>query len=442
MKRATNILEIPNSFRADPLTQDQLAEFYLDTIEVRTGKNGVSDLESIYEACHEVRERNAHLLMGHWGCGKSTELNHLAKQMKDEGYLVKTVFCKQELDIVNIQFTDVILLLAETILRLAQENDCRVSKADLKKLFEFQSEITKESNFNFDTENELESGISLETPKLLSGLLSVFARMKSSLKYTETSSTVIRTKVTTHLSEWIGTVNRIADSLTDHDTGKQPILIFEDLDKGDTWSVFSGHGEHLSALSFPIIYTFPISRSYLPQFTELESFFEISRLPMIEVRRMDGTPNLEGFATIRAIVERRADLSLFAPLPVEVQSDLLHDVLDYMIEKTGGSLRNLFQAINYAATISRRRKETLVTAEPVEIALERIKSDVSMRLQGDDYAFLRSIYLGEHRKITKEEQLQRMMQAGAVLEYNGKRWHDVHPLIVDYLKEIGELPES
>ena len=136
MKRATNILEIPNSFRADPLTQDQLAEFYLDTIEVRTGKAGVSDLESIYDACHEVRERNAHLLMGHWGCGKSTELNHLAKRLKDEGYLVKTVFCKQELDIVNIQFTDVILLLAETLLRLAQENDCRVSKADLKKLFE------------------------------------------------------------------------------------------------------------------------------------------------------------------------------------------------------------------------------------------------------------------------------------------------------------------
>lgn len=435
MKRATNILEIPNSFRADPLTKEQLAEFYEDTIEVRTGKRGVSDIDSIYEACHEVREHNAHLLMGHWGCGKSTELNHLAKRLIDEGFPVKTIYCKQELDIINIDFSDIMLLLAEKMLELAKEQQVSPSRKVLDTIRDYQSEIVREAKLDLAAELGVEAGVNVETPKFLQSLLNVYARLKSSVKYSETSSTTIRTKIVTRIGEWIAAINEISEQLTDAETGRQPIIIFEDLDKGETGRVFTGHGEILSSFSFPIIYTFPIARSYLPEFTEQEAFFQISRLPMIEVKRLDGTPNTDGYSVIRAIVERRAVLSLFAPLPDESNMD----VLDLLIEKTGGSLRNLFSAINDAATIARRRKEELVTEETAEIALERIKSSLSMRLEGPDYPFLAEIYLGKHRGIADQKHLQRMMQAGAVLEYNGKRWHDVHPLIVDFLKEIGEL---
>jgi len=32
-----------------------------------------------------------------------------------------------------------------------------------------------------------------------------------------------------------------------------------------------------------------------------------------------------------------------------------------------------------------------------------------------------------------------MMQGLIVLEYNGDRWHDLHPLVEDFLREQGEL---
>ena len=32
-----------------------------------------------------------------------------------------------------------------------------------------------------------------------------------------------------------------------------------------------------------------------------------------------------------------------------------------------------------------------------------------------------------------------MMEGLIVLEYNGDRWHDLHPLIEDYLRKHGEL---
>ena len=35
--------------------------------------------------------------------------------------------------------------------------------------------------------------------------------------------------------------------------------------------------------------------------------------------------------------------------------------------------------------------------------------------------------------------LLELMQAGVVLEYNGRQWRNVHPLIRDFLGEIGKL---
>lgn len=40
LKKAYSLLEIPNAFRPDPLEAKQLAEFYEDTIEARTGVRG------------------------------------------------------------------------------------------------------------------------------------------------------------------------------------------------------------------------------------------------------------------------------------------------------------------------------------------------------------------------------------------------------------------
>lgn len=435
MKKAFSLSEIPNAFRADPLREEQLAEFYEDTIEARTGVRGKSGIEDIYEACRDPQEHNAHLLMGHMGCGKSTELNRLAMRLRDEGFCVRTIFCKQELDVMNIDFSDVMLLLAEVLLDMADAASYSPNASDLRVLQDYQAEIVRETKMDLSASTALEAGVEVKTPALLKSLLSGFARIKSSLKYNESSSTTVRQKITSRISEWIAAINRIADGVTAASCSHQPIIIFEDLDKGDTGRVFSGHGEQLTAMNFPLIYTFPIARSYLPEFASLESFFQIHRLPMIEIRHMDGTRNEDGFHVIRSIAKRRADLSLFAKRP-DVENQ---DVLDYMIEKTGGSLRNLFFAIGTAATLSRRRGETQITLGAAADALEDLKSSLSIRIDGRDYPFLVEIVRGKHRGFHEREQLQRLMQAGAVLEYNGIRWHDVHPLIVDFLQEIGEI---
>lgn len=41
--------------------------------------------------------------------------------------------------------------------------------------------------------------------------------------------------------------------------------------------------------------------------------------------------------------------------------------------------------------------------------------------------------------IEERQKLLNFMQSLVVLEYNGVRWHDVHPLVVEFLKEQGRL---
>ena len=46
-----------------------------------------------------------------------------------------------------------------------------------------------------------------------------------------------------------------------------------------------------------------------------------------------------------------------------------------------------------------------------------------------------TIYRGNRERIEDQKMLLEMLQANTVLEYNGKRWHNVHPLVADFLKE-------
>ena len=110
-----------------------------------------------------------------------------------------------------------------------------------------------------------------------------------------------------------------------------------------------------------------------------------------------------------------------------------------MIEKTGGSLRDLFSAISDASTRARRRKAAVINIEDASIALDNLESDLTRRIEVKDYPFLISIINGNRRNIENREKLLEMLTANVVMEYNRERWHNVHPLIKDFLQKTGQL---
>ncbi len=74
-------------------------------------------------------------------------------------------------------------------------------------------------------------------------------------------------------------------------------------------------------------------------------------------------------------------------------------------------------------------------------ALEELKTSLTRRIEKKNYEFLLNICKGNKELIEDKEMLLKMLQASVVLEYNGKRWHNVHPLIVQFFKEQGLMED-
>ncbi len=430
MKYADQVSEIINAFSPEPLKIEQMKDFYCkDTMEYRMSDKYSSPMEDIFDICQDPREQNAFLLLGHRGCGKSTELNRMSEELEKKGYRVKTITCSMDLDLFNIVYSDLFILMGEALLELADESGCRMDGVLLEEIEHFWAEGVEITTSQEIAAASLETGVSAETPGILTKVLKLFAKIKTDLKFNEETRKEYRNKISVRSSEWIAMLSRVSEMITVKLDGKRPIIIFEDLDKlnpEDAWKVFYQYAAVLSGMPFPVIYTFPIGLSYDARFSAMESYFITKTLPMIKIETIEGQPFQDGIAVIREIVEKRADLKLFED-----------GVLEELILYTGGSLRDLFHAINAAAKRAERRSSEVIAMEDAGRALEEIKTSLTRRIEKKDYEFLLNIYQGNKELIEDKEMLLRMLQASVVLEYNGRRWHNVHPLVVRFLKEQG-----
>lgn len=435
MKYADKVSEMLNAFSPAPLKIEQMDAFYCDdTMEYRTSDKYSSPLEDIFDSCQDGGEDNAFLLLGHRGCGKSTELNRLSEKLVSNGYRVKTIVCSLDLDLNNMMYTDLFILMGDALLQIADELNCEIDEELLDGIMDFWQEGT-ETTILQESESALaEAGVSAETPGIFTKVFKIFAKIKMDLKYNEETRREYRKKISVRSSEWIGMLSRIAEEIKGKASGKQPVIIFEDLDKlnpENAWEVFYNYAAVLSGMQFPVIYTFPIALAYDTRFSAMESYFIAKTLPMIKIETIEGRPFEKGIGIIQNIVEKRADLQLFEP-----------DVLETLIQYTGGSLRDLFLAINASAKRATRRNGETIAMEDAERALEEIKTTLTRRIERNDYVFLLNVYRGNKELIEDKEMLLKMLQASVVLEYNGKRWHNVHPLVVKFFKEQGMIANA
>lgn len=434
MKYANQVSEIINAFSLAPLKKEQMAEFYCaDTMEYRTSDKYSSPIEDIFDICRSPEEYSACLLLGHKGCGKSTELNIMSERLVKAGYYVKTIHCSTDLDLFNIVYSDLFILMGEALLEIAKEAGCDIENKVLDNIKSFWQEGTEITVSQELEAASLETGVSAGTKGILAGILNIFAKIKTDLKYNEETRKEYRKKISVRSSEWIGILGNVAKEIAKKSDGRNPIIIFEDLDKlnpEDAWKVFYHYAAVLSGMTFPVIYTFPIGLSYDTRYSAMEGYFVTKTLPMIKIATIENKPFKEGINIINEIVGKRADLGLFE-----------ENVLTTLIERTGGSLRDLFQVIIAAAKRAERRDSGTVCMEDAGRALEEIKTSLTRRIEEKDYKFLLNIYNGNKERIEDKGMLLKMLQASVVLEYNGKRWHNVHPLVVDFFKEQGMIED-
>jgi hypothetical protein len=258
------------------------------------------------------------------------------------------------------------------------------------------------------------------------------AAVKGILSTGRESKTVVRQFIEPRLSRLITGINDFLDdiSLKYKAKGKVILLIVEDLDKLDipvAKDLFLNHKNILTMFHLHIIYTFPIFLHYSVHFNEINSAFnDYKLLSMIKVDNKDTTENKDGRNIIRKIVKKRVTPNL-------IESD----ALEFLIGKSGGALRHLFDMMKNAAldAMSDDSPNTVVNLSVAQQAYRRFQSSFERMVGKKHLDTLKEIYKSKDRKPSADENLQEMLNAMAVIEYNGDRWCGLHPAVEDILKE-------
>ena len=446
LKVARNMAEMQDAFDAMALsTREDMERFYVETMEARTGNPNKSPIVSIEKACRTPRDRGAMLLLGHRGCGKSTELNDMKLRLEAEGRPVEIIQCEERLPLENKpRFSDLLILMGETLYQMALDRDISISSDTLESIQNFWTPTVRVTEKVKEEEIAVGAGVEIGPPGLLKTVTNLFVKLNSDLKFNDTVRENSETRMENHYADWRRILRRLSDSIW-RKVRKQPVLIFEGLDHlenlEEARDLFFSHADKLTDVSFPVIYTFPIALYYHKEFVSFKHLFHlVAVFPMLKLETWDGKAYPDGPARLREIVGRRAKVG------GQAEGGLIDpDALELMIAKTGGSLRDLFQAIREAAEQADYRgyrthnPHEMITVRDAEEALKEVQSDLTRRIEGDEHRFLAEICAGKRREIEDSKTLLDMLQARAVLEYNGERWFNVHPLVTDYLEELGYI---
>ncbi len=432
--KADKLSEIQDVFNPNPLKEpEEINSYYQDVTEARTGdvySGFVEKMELLLEDSHNSLIHR--LFVGHAGVGKTTELYRLKHVAQEKGFLTCFGRCDVDLDSGDIEYTDVLLYILDLLVLQACEQNLKISERIVRSIENYWNTDTELST-TISMQADLELFGSVEAEAGVKKIVKLLAGVRAILKNSAESKKVIRTRVEPRSSELISqireVIGEIRSQLAESQRPDIPFVILDGLDKiplEQARKIFMENGSRFQSLQIHLLVTFPISLSYTPEYKDIQIWFPNPvKLPMIKLRDWKNGAYVPGYKegkeTLKSIVKKRAELSLFT-----------EEALDELITYTGGYLRDLFRCICDAALRARLRKSSRIEISDARKALEVLESDINGRYGEELIGKMQEIYRGE-KYVSTSEEITALLQIGAVLEYNGTRWCDLHPLVEKWL---------
>ncbi|WP_410509592.1 P-loop NTPase fold protein [Methanosarcina hadiensis] len=402
----------PNS----ALTSEELEDYYvnMDQNEIK-----VEELENSLVISYETRQPVKLLFMGHRGSGKSTALNYLVSLLNRErgtNFLIIYYDILELLDNNDIDYTDILFTILSKIMAEAKANGIEIKTSLVKSVPEWWNKTNIANIFDNSDEN-------LNEIKFISYLFETLSRMKNE----STARKEIRGGIQPRVTELITIINNVIEEVEKSE--KQVLVIIDNLEKcnhSKTLELFHYNSSQLALPKCNIIYTFPISLRSSNHFIEIKSYFhDVIVYPNIPIYDIEGVLQINSRNFMKEVAEKRISLDLFTP-----------DALEYIIEMSGGVLREYIRIIRASALRAISRKKSLIDKS---IAVEIINENKDvyqhlLKLDSETCELLKEI--SETKYIGNDERLMGLLHDLCVLEYKDKTsWYDLNPIVRLILEE-------
>ncbi len=432
-----------------PLTEANLADFWVDTQNARDGL--VSFRDNLKDTLEQEGTPKV-LVYGHRGCGKSTEINKFVSEL-GPSWLVIKLNAGDYLPVSGNQAADVLLAACTRLIEIAEKRELELSSKSMKPVVEYFTETTKVQKDSRESSLEIEAGAD-SSRSILSTLIGLRAKLIAALKFgsrSEESTIEIVRRRKGELAAAVHALTQAAEISWKQKCGNESgrvLLVIEELDKlglEDAHRIFVEDGRLLAEVGIRAIYTIPVFAFHSADAGAIRAYFDHEqRLPMIKVVTPEGMPAQQGRETVRDIVRRR------------VAADILpDDALDVLIVRTGGVLRDVFEAIQTAAQFRPVKQSGVLDKKSIEEALRRMETTIGLQIaypptekgeRKDPKPLQKKLAEIAKKQALKQRiiaqpdpELQLLLMSGALLEYNGDGWLGVHPLAKAYLEDLGEL---
>lgn len=425
IRKATHIEDMIKVFDPFPLQDSEAFDnFYVDTYEAR-GENAVRRMA--FGLKISLNPYYKILFMGHRGSGKSTELFLLEKEIKSD-FEVISFFIEDLVDVGTMTYIDFIFaIMSKLVSYIETHPDLGLTEDDIKALYNYWHEEKIIEEIVYDSD-EMSAGFDSK----LSFLKLISVTGGGILKTGSESKTLIRRKLEPTVGHLIQLVNQIIEKINSQLPNKGLIFIIEDLDKltmDVAQGLFINYRRVILSLQTRMILTFPIYMAYNAQYNMIKEDVDMCQmLSVIKVTDRQKEAFETGINKLKEIVFKRAEQSLFSD-----------EALSFLIMKSGGAIRDLFQMIRDAAFEALMVDHEKIEFSDAQTSYSKLKSEYERLIRSEeDVKKLKLIYF-DSRPLTTDDIVMSLLLRGLILEYNGERWCGVHPAIEDFLREKGEL---
>jgi len=395
-----------------PLKNGELEKYY-----VEVPYSHIDELRTRLSLNAEHRTPSKFLFSGHRGCGKSTALFKLISELGD-GFFVVYYSVSEVLDINDVSHIDVLFSIVSRMLKEAVEQEVKIGEDVQKRLNNWGKKITETVTKEESSEASMGAGINF------------FVNLMARIKNEDTTRKELRREIEPRISELIDIINDLTVEIERHFSFKKQVLVIvDDLEKIEyvERAKFIFQRSQLVQPKCHIIYTYPISLHYSAQSNPIQGMFDWTCMhPNIKVFERGGEPGTEGRKILRKIVEMREPGDIFES-----------GVLDYIIEMSGGVIKEMLRIIQDAISESITLQKEKIDMETAENVVTEMRNIYRKQLSAEDKEILREVMEGK-RGIGRDEKLVDLLHNLSLLEYRNREiWCGVNPIVAPLLRENG-----